>query len=225
MGNFQEVFVEPIKAVLAQAGLFVGNLLLVIFILIVGWVLAKFVIKIGITKIGKLLKLDELSKRLELDQVLAKGGINDSLSELMGVICYWIAILVTFVVAMNAAGLTVAADLLQRITLFVPKIISAIFVLIAGMFVAVTVKNIVKTAAVNAGIAQANLLSKITEIVIMIFAVAMALEQVQIGARVVELAISIILASFGLGFALAFGLGCKDIVAKSVEDFLQKIKK
>ena len=35
----------------------------------------------------------------------------------------------------------------------------------------------------------------------------------------------IVLASFGLGFALAFGLGCKDMVAKSVTSFLDKVKK
>jgi hypothetical protein len=129
------------------------------------------------------------------------------------------------VVALNVAGLTVAADLLQRITLFIPNIISAIFVLIAGMFIAVIVRGIVKTVANNAGISRANLLSKLAEVVIMIFAVAIALEQVQIGARVVELTISIVLASFGLGFALAFGLGCKDIVAKGVSEFIEKVKK
>ncbi|MCX5681908.1 MAG: hypothetical protein NT079_06565, partial [Candidatus Omnitrophica bacterium] len=151
--------------------------------------------------------------------------INDTFSELLGIIAYWIALLITFVIALNAVGLTIAADLLQKITLFVPNIISAIFILILGMFVAVIIKNIVKTTATNAGISQANLLGKIVEVVIMIFAIAMALEQVQIGARIVELTISIVLVSFGVGFALAFGLGCKDIVGKGVAEFLEKIKK
>lgn len=225
MENVQGVFIDPSVAVLTQVGYFVGNLFLVILILIVGWLISKFVIKLGIIKIAKLLKLDELSKRIELDDLLAKGGISFSLSDLLGNICYWIAILVTFVIALNAVGLTIAADLLQRITLFVPNIIVAIFILIVGMFTAVIIKNIVKATATNAGISHANLLSKITEVVIMIFAVAMALEQVQIGARVVELTISIVLASFGLGFALAFGLGCKDTVGKSVAEFLDKVKK
>ena len=225
MGNLQEVFVVPAKTILAQLGQFVVGALLFIFLLIVGWLISKFVVKIVVTRVLSFLKLDELSKRIEFDALLAKGGISVSLSELVGAICYWLALLITFVVALNAVGLTIAADLLQRIVLFIPNIIAAIFILIAGMFIAVILKNIVKTASSNAGISQGNLLSKITEVVIMVFAISMALEQLQIGASIIELTISIILGALGLGFALAFGLGCKDMAAKSVTEFLNRLKK
>jgi hypothetical protein len=225
MGNLQEAFVVPAKTILAQVGQFVVGVLLFLFLFIIGWLISKFVIKIVVTKVLRFLKVDELSKRIEFDALLAKGGISISLSELAGVICYWLALLITFVVALNAVGLTIAADLLQRIVLFIPNIIAAIFILIAGMFVAVILKNIVKTAGSNIGISQGDLLSKITEVVIMVFAISMALEQLQIGARIIELTISIILGALGLGFALAFGLGCKDMAAKSVTDLLNKLKK
>ena len=225
MGNLQETFVVPTKAILAQVGQFVVGVCLFLFLLIIGWLISKFVIKIVVTKVLRFLKVDELSKRIEFDALLAKGGISISLSELTGVICYWLALLITFVVALNAVGLTIAADLLQRIVLFIPNIIAAIFILIAGMFVAVILKNIVKTAGNNVGISQGDLLSKITEVVIMVFAISMALEQLQIGARIIELTISIILGAFGLGFALAFGLGCKDMAAKSVTELINKFKK
>ena len=128
-----------------------------LILFIIGWLVSKYVIKNGITKLLKVLRLDDLSHRIELDAILAKGGINSGLSELIGIICYWLSLLVTFVVALNAVGLTVAADLLQRIVLFVPNIIAAVFILIVGMFAAVVVRNIVRVSASNAGIAQANL--------------------------------------------------------------------
>ncbi len=225
MFDLQGMLVEPAKIILSQIGTFAVSTLKVLLILLVGWIISKFIIKIGVTNLLKLLKLDTLSKRIEFEALLEKGGISISLSELVGVICYWIALLITFVVALNAVGLTIAADLLQRIVLFIPNIIAAIFILVAGEFVAVILKSIVKTASSNAGIAQANLLSKITEVVIMVFAIAMALEQLQIGARIIELTISIILGAFGLGFALALGLGCKDIVGKSVAEFIDRLTK
>lgn len=224
MDVWQELLIAPAKTMLTQIGQFVVSALLVIILFIIGWLISKFVIRLGIIKGLKFLKLDELAKRIELDTLLSKGGITLSLSELIGAICYWLALLITFVVALNSVGLTIAADLLQRITLFIPNIIVAIFILIMGMFASVILKNIVKTAATNAGISQVNLLSKLTEVVIMIFAVIMALEQLQINVKIVELAITIILAAFGLGFALAFGLGCKDLVGKAVSDFLNKVK-
>ncbi len=225
MENLQWAFIDPSRVVLTQIGTFVGNLFLVILILITGWMIAKLIVRFGIIKIAKLLKIDELSKRIELEDLLAKGGVSCSLSDFLGSVGYWITILITFVIALNAVGLTVAAELLQRITLFIPNIIVAVFILILGMFVAVIMKNIVKSTATNAGISHANFLSKLTEIVVMIFVIAMALEQVQVGVRIVELTISILLASLGLGFALAFGLGCKDMVGKSVAEFLEKFKK
>ncbi len=224
MENWRDVLIEPTKAVLAQVGQFVVGVLLVILILLVGWFLSK-IIKVIVSKLLKAVKLDDLSKRIGLSDILKKGGINEPLSTLTGLMCYWLALLVTLVVALNAVGLTIAADLLQRIILFIPNIIAAVFILVVGMFAAVIMKNIVKTTVSNMGISQVNILSKGTEIVIMAFVIAMALEQLQIGAGIARLTITIILGSFGLGFALALGLGCKDIVGRSVEDFIKSLKK
>jgi len=223
MTSWQAVLLEPAKTVLSQIGNFLVNVLLMILILIVGWVVAK-IIKALITRALRAVKLDSLSDRLELDNMLAKGGIKYSLSELIGVICYWLALLITLVVAMNAVKLTIAADLLNRIVLYVPNIIAAIFILILGMFVATLLSNIVQTAATNAGLSQAKFLGKIAEVVVIVFAVAITMEQLDIGAKIIELIISILLASLGLGFALAFGLGCKEMAAKFLADLVEKIK-
>lgn len=224
MSDWQAVLLEPAKAVLAQVGNFLISVLLVLVILLIGWLIAKL-IKAIVTKVLRTIKLDELSDRIELDKVLEKGGVTYSLSELIGVIFYWVGILVTFVVAINAVGLTVAADLLNRIVLYVPNIIAAIFILVLGMFVATLLSNIVKTAANNAGLSQAKLLGRLVEVAVIIFAIAITLEQLGIGAKIIELTVSIILASLGLGLALAFGLGCRDMAEKYVSELINKMKK
>lgn len=225
MDTLHAILVPSARMVLAQVSLFVSSVLLVLILFLIGWLISKIIVKVGVTKLLKLIKLDEFSHRIELDVILAKGGINIGLSELVGIICYWLSLLITFVIALNAVGLAVAADLLQKVVLFVPNIIAAAFILIVGMFAAVLLKNIVRIAAHNAGISEANLVSNICEVVIMVFAVAIALEQLQIGVRIIDLTISILLGSLGLGFALAFGLGCKDIVGKAVGEFISKLKK
>ena len=224
MSNWQVILLEPARIVLAQIGKFLVNVLLVIIILIIGWIIARL-IKTVVIKTLKAIKMDKLADRIELSNLLEKGGITHSFSELIGIICYWLALLVAFVVAINAAGLTIAADLLNKVILYIPNVIAAMFILILGMFIATLLKNIVQTAANNAGIPQGNLLSKVVEAIIVVFAVIVALEQLQIGIRITELTISIILGSLGLAFALAFGLGCRDIAAKYVDNFIDKMKK
>jgi hypothetical protein len=221
MSNWQMVLLEPAKVVSSQIVQFLLNVILVVIILIIGWMIAKL-IKSVVTRVLIAVKLDQLSDRVELNNLLAKGGIQYSLSELIGVVAYWLTLLVTFVIAINAIGLTVAADLLNKVILYVPNIIAAVFILILGMFAAAVLKNIVQAGAINAGISQSNLLGKVVEVIVIVFSIAIALEQLNIGARVIELAIAIILGSLGLAVALAFGLGCKDIASRHVSEFIEK---
>jgi len=224
MSSWQVVLLEPARTVLAQIGQFIVSILLVIIILIIGWVISK-VVRTVITRTLRAIKVDELSDRIELEALLEKGGISYSFSELIGLVCYWIGLLVTFMVAINAVGLTIAADLLNKILLYIPNVIAAAFILILGMFAATVLKNIILTAANNAGLTQGKLLAKTAEVAIIAFAIFVSLEQLKIGIRITQLTISIVLGSIGLGLALAFGLGCKDIAGKITNEFIEKLKK
>ena len=157
MSSWQVVLLEPARNVLTQISQFMVNVLLVIVILIIGWLISKL-FKAVVTKALKAIQIDTLSSKIELDKMLSKGGINYSLSELIGVVCYWLGLLVTFMVAINAIGLTIAAELLNKVVLYIPNVISAIFILIIGMFAATALKNIVNTAANNAWFGQRKIL-------------------------------------------------------------------
>jgi hypothetical protein len=224
MSSWEVVLLEPARTVLAQISQFIVNALLVIVILLIGWLLSK-AIRFVVSKALKAAKINELSRRIELDRLLSKGGITYTLSDLIGAICYWLGLLITFMVAVNAIGLTVAADLLNKVVFYIPNVVAALFILILGMFVSTLLKNIVQTAANNAGLSQGKLLAHIVETVIIVFAIFVGLEQLQIGIRITDITISILLGSLGLGLALAFGLGCREIAGKFVAELIEKLKK
>jgi len=224
MNDWLVVLLDPAKKAASQIMTFLVNLLLVLIILVIGWLVSKF-IKTAITSVLRALRLDDLSDRIELDALLAKGGIKSSLSELIGVIFYWLSLLVTFIVALNTVGLTFAPKMLDGIVGYIPNIIAAIFILVLAMFVATLLRNIIQTTANNAGVAKANLLAKIVEVAVIVFAVIIALEQLNIASKIIELTVSILLGSLGLAVALAFGLGCKEIAGKALGDLIDKIKK
>jgi len=224
MSSWQVVLLEPARTVLAQISQFVINALLVIIILIVGWLLSKL-IKAIVSKALKASRIDKLSDDIGLNKLLSKGGITYSLSDLVAVICYWLGLLITFMVAVNALGLTIAANLLNKVVLYIPNVIAAVFILVLGMFAATLLRNIVQTAATNAGLHQSKVLAQVVETVVIAFAIFVGLEQLQIGIRITELTVSIILGSLGLGLALAFGLGCKDIAGKFVAELVERLKK
>jgi small-conductance mechanosensitive channel len=224
MNSWQSTLLEPVKVVLSQIGQFLTNVLLVIIILIIGWILSTLIRSL-VTRLLKAVKLDILSERVELDILLEKGGIGYTLSELIGVVAYWLSLLITVMVAVNAIGLTIVADLLNTVVLYVPNIVAAVIILIMGMFIATFLRNVVQTASINAGLSQNKLISKAVEVVVIVFSIIMALEQLNIGAKIIELTVMILLGAMGLAVALAFGLGCKEAAGKLVNDIVNKLKK
>ncbi|HOW42065.1 MAG TPA: hypothetical protein P5110_03695 [Candidatus Omnitrophota bacterium] len=223
MGNMQAIFVEPTKTILDQIQLFLVDISLVLIILFIGWIISKF-IKVAVAKFLKVAKIDKLSDKIELDKLLEKGGIRLHLSDMIAIIVYWLCLLITLVVALNAVNLPIAADLFNRVVVYIPNVIAGVFILVLGMFLATLLRNIVQTAATNAGLAQAKFLSKTVETVVIVFAVMITLEQLKIGERIIDLAVGIFLGSIGLAFALAVGFGCQDIAKKLVGDLIEKNK-
>lgn len=220
--GWQTIIIEPTRAMLTRASVFIPVLVGVILILVIGWLIAK-VLQQLVTRGLKAIQLDNISEKGGLADILAKGEIRYTLSELIGVIVYWLGMLIVIVTAVNAIGLTVAAELLDKIVLYIPNVIAGIFILVIGMFLATFVAGLVRTTAANAGVGQAKGLAQITQVVIIIFAIIIALDQF-IRTEVLKSSLSIILAATGLGLALAFGLGCKDIAGRFVSDLIDKVR-
>jgi hypothetical protein len=218
------VVVDPVKAMLIKIWGYVPVIAGAIVILIVGWLIAKLVETV-IVRVLKAVRLDSASEKAGLSKILAHGDIKQTVSELIGAIIYWIVILVVIATALGTLNLTVASELVSRLIEYVPNILGAIFILIVGTFLADFVSTIVRTTAGNAGIKKAAILAKMSKVILIIFAVVIAIEQLKIASALIVLAVNIILISLGIGIALAFGLGCKDIAGKFVQDVINEVKK
>ncbi len=221
--NWNMVVMVPVREILARVAGFLPTLVGVMVILIVGWIIAG-ALKNGVVKVLKLVQLDTASERSGLGDILRRGGIRQTVSELIGGLIYWLMMLLVFMTSLNALGMTVAASLLDKVILYIPNVIAAVFILSLGIFFSSMIGTVVRTASSNAGISQAKILGQVTQIVIMIFAVVITLEQLNIASSILNLAINIIVASIGLGFAIAVGLGSKDIVGKMIQDLVNNIK-
>ncbi len=218
------VVVDPVKAMLVKIWSYIPSMVGAIVVLIVGWMLAKLVEGVFV-RVLKTLKLDLVSDKTGISNVLAQGDIKATLSELIGGIVYWLIILVVLATALNALNLSIAADLISRMVSYIPSIIGAIFILVLGSMLANFVGTIVHTSAKNAGMKNANALSQLTQTLVVIFAVIIAIEQLKVASALIILSVNVILMSLGLGIALAFGLGCKDIAGKFVQETLNNLKK
>jgi hypothetical protein len=218
------IVVEPVKAMLVRAATFLPTLIGIIVILIVGWIVAA-VLKNLVVKLLKMIQFDAASEKSGLSDVLKKGGIKNTLSELMGGLIYWVIMLLVFMASLNALGMTVVASLLDKVILYIPNVIAAIFIITLGIFFASIMGSIVMTASSNAGVKQSKLLSQVTQTVIVIFAAIMTLEQLNIATSILSTTITIVLGAIGLAVAIAVGLGSKDLAGKLMQELLDNLKR
>ena len=221
--NWNMIVMAPVKEILTRVAGFLPILMGVFVILIVGWIIAG-VLKNVVVKLLKLIQLDTASEKSGLGDILRRGGIRHTVSELIGVLIYWLVMLLVFMTSLNALGMTVAASLLDKVIMYIPNVIAAVFILSLGIFFSSMIGTVVRTASSNSGITQAKLLGQLTQVVIMIFAVVITLEQLNIASSILNLAINIIIASIGLAFAIAVGLGSKDIAGKMIQDIVNNVK-
>lgn len=213
---------EPVKDLLLRSWNFFLNFLAAVVIFVIGWIIAK-IIKSLVIKVLKTLRVDSIAEQAKITDFLSKGGISNSLSDIFGIVIYWIILLGVLISSLNILSLTGVSSLLDKIVGYLPNVIGALIILILGTFLSAFVASVVRATAVNVGLNQANLLSKTAQGVIIAFTIIITLEELRIGA-VLASAMNIVLATLGLGIALAFGLGCKDIAARFVSDIVDKMK-
>ncbi len=217
----QQFILTPLQNAANQLMTYVPVILGVLLILFLGSIIAKLLEEL-IVRLLKILTLDKIADQIQLSTILSRGGIRRRLSELIGAIVYWIVMLAFVMTALNALNLTVAAELFQKIVSFMPNVIAAVFILIVGVFTAAFLATTVRTAASNAGILQAHLLGQAVQTVMVVFTIVAALQQLQI--QFVGEVFLIILAGISLGSAIAFGLGCKDLAGRWVNDLVGQIQ-
>lgn len=219
--NWQEIIVEPLKAMATRVAEFLPNMLGALVILVVGWAVARgirYVVHRGL----RTMQLDTVTENVGVNKALRQGNIEAMPSLLIAKLFYWIVFILTLGMAVNALGLTVAAQLLNSLLLYLPNVIAAAFILVLGFFFGSLVRGLVQTALAGSKALEAQTVGKISQGAVVVFAVAAALVQLRIAEAIVTNAFTILFAAIAFGVALAFGLGCKDLVRGWVEDLVKK---
>ena len=158
--TIQEIVSDSIGAFLNGIGDFLPNILAALLILFVGWIIAR-VFKAGVGRVLRTIKFPMLAERAGIDGFLKTGGVKQTSTELLAVLVYWLIMLIVLVTAVNALRLEMASQLLNQIMLYIPNIIVAVIVLVVGLYAANFVAGLVRTAAANAGIAEAEIVALI----------------------------------------------------------------
>lgn len=216
-----DVFVSSFNAVITQITGFMPKLLAALVLLFLGWLLAKAV-RSGVRRLLSLAHFDRLAEKAGIEEFLKHGEMQVTLAGIISEVSYWLVLLIVLVTVSSGLGLTAVANLFNRVALYLPSIIVAVFILILGTLLARFINRLVFAWLRNLGVEGALTISTIAEYSVQIFAVFVALEQLAIGTQLLTTAFAILFGAICLALALAFGLGGRDWAAGVIQKWASK---
>lgn len=205
-----EPFFQPVMEVWAKFSEYVPKLVAAFTFVLFGLFIARLISSL-LEQFLRKIKFDSYTSRVGINEILIRFGLGKSFTQVISFVVYWALLLVFLVTAANILNLTVISEILRRFVDFLPNLMAAIFIGFGGLLFARFMADIVMSSAVSNNLRGGSSLSKIVHFVIVVFTLIAAIEQLGIKMKMIIGGINIMLASLGLAFAIAVGLGAKDI--------------
>jgi hypothetical protein len=168
--------------------------------------------------------------RIKFDERVVRAGPGSnwtpstSPTALTARIVFWGFVVLGVLIGISAFDASYAAytTLSFELLPFVTHLVSAAVILVVGTLIARFLARSVLIGAVNAQLPYARFLSLGIKWLVLVLTAAMALDHLEVGGAIVELAFSILFGGIVLTLALAVGLGSRQIVSRSLENQLER---
>jgi hypothetical protein len=132
----------------------------------------------------------------------------------------WVIFFLGVLVSLTALNATIPSRLAMSMFEYVPHLLAALMILVAGGIIARLLARSALIGAVNMRIQSARLISLGVKWLVLLVAIAMALDHLGIGRSILPLAFGIVFGGVVLAAALAIGLGARDVVSRTLAEQL-----
>jgi hypothetical protein len=221
MTNQLTHLLDVLRGLWTQLASFLPRLGLAIVLLVLGWVLARLVRRLVIRGL-RLVKADVAAEKAGIEDFLVQGGVRFTTVTLVGTFVYWAVNLTVILAALTVLGVETAGQTITRLILHVPNVITAVVVLILGTLLGQFVGALTHAYLANLGVAGAGAISAIARWAVIVFVIAVSLEQLAIGGQILVSAFQIAFGALCFALSLAFGLGGRRWAARVLDGFFKK---
>ena len=163
-----------------EIGQFIPKLLGVLLFWFIGRFIARLFRKLVI-KLAKLIKIDTVADKVELDQMLGQVGIKHKFSTIIGNTIYYVLLLVVLLSVFDILGLTVAKELFNKVVGLIPDLFISIILFVFGLYLANFVRDFINGRLNNMKIEQASIIGSLAKFGILLIVFSMILSQLNIG--------------------------------------------
>jgi hypothetical protein len=193
----------------------------VIAYIIAAWLILKIVLLI-FKKVFKFSKISFLNEKINENDFIKSFNIEVKLGAILLFFIKWITILMLIIIGADIFGLTKISEGVSEIIQFLPTIVSALLIVIAGIFLGSYFRSSLKKMLSTFDINGSNSISSAVFYIILVVTFIIALNQLGINTDIITNNLTIILGAALAAFTIAFGLGSRDIIQRLIFGFYSR---
>jgi small-conductance mechanosensitive channel len=208
----RQALVDSFTQAWSQVILLAPKMVAMVAVLVVGYVLARWVAGL-VAVVSEKIGLQTAAEKSGLAKSMHDVGIRRPVPGIVGGIVFWLLMCVFVMAAFNILGLESVSDAMGEVVNYIPRLLVATVVVVVGLLAATFIRGVVATSADRVGLSYAEYLAGGCYWVLSILTFIAAFNQLGIQFALLEKLILLGSAGLAAGFALAFGLGGRDVMA------------
>ncbi|WP_299106875.1 mechanosensitive ion channel domain-containing protein [uncultured Tenacibaculum sp.] len=213
MKALQVDFLKPFKDTFGDIIEFLPTVAGFVGFVIISWIVIKVFLYIVRKALAKT-KIDEWSKKLSKTEIFGNSTINIVLTNVILAVLKWFLIFVFVMLGAEIFGLTAVSDGVKSFFAYLPKLLTALGIFVAGAYLGTVVKKAIQSMFKSMEISGGNVVGNIAFYLIVVFLSITALDQAGVDTSVIKSNLTLLIGSILLAFTIAFGLGARDAVAR-----------
>ncbi|REJ84277.1 MAG: hypothetical protein DWQ44_06480 [Bacteroidetes bacterium] len=219
MIQFEKDYLASVfNKVMQDISMWIPSALGIILILFIGWIIAwlfRWLVSFLLKKAG----LDLLTEKSGAQKVLHSWGIKKPLSKLAGRLFYWVVLILFILVAVESMGLNIVAGLFKTVIGYVPHIIGALLIILAGGFLANIIGDTVAAMGEKSGVVRKSILGQAVKYVLIIFTIIIAMQELGVETLLLSSVVIVLVAGLAIALSIGFGLGSRELARNIMAGF------
>lgn len=218
--DWNTLVVEPVKGMLAEATSYIPDVLAAIYILVFGWILAKG-LQFLVGKFLTAVKFDSIAEKTGISGVLNENDIGLKPSVWFSRLSFWFVMILSVIKALGALRLRFASSQLNHVIDFGVIVLTALVILVLGLFLSSLMEKIVTTTAKSLKLSSPEFHGRIVQWAVIILTSFMVLNQFLVPPQFILIAFGVAFVTLCITFVIAFGWGGQGFAAKVLDKLVK----
>lgn len=223
LNDLSNTIENSFKDLFSDVAVALPRILLGILGIVLAWLIIKIILFI-VKRFLKAAKIDVLSQRVADAKLFGDKQLKIDLLKVVLNAVKVLLILVFALVLSQILGLEGIVEGIYFLFAYLPTLLSALAILVAGLYLATVVKKSVKQVLDSMGVAGTKVISSSIFYLIVFFVAITALNQAGIDTTIITSNFTLVLGAFLFAIALGFGLGSKEVFSDVLKMFYARKK-